>query len=99
MYRLTPSQSAPVAFVASAYMIFMIVVFMFPAAPFPTSQSMNYTVVVVGGTMSLSLGYYFFPKYGGVYWFTGPVETLRGEKTMEIEDHSSISEKGSRGSK
>ncbi|KAF8507404.1 amino acid/polyamine transporter I [Gautieria morchelliformis] len=94
------SFSAPVAFVASAYMIFMILVFLFPAAPLPTSQSMNYTVVVVGGTMALSLGYYFFPKYGGVYWFTGPVETVRGENTKgEVEDHSSISEKGSRGSK
>jgi len=69
--------SAPVAFVASAYMIFMIVVFMFPAIPDPTSHSMNYTVVVLGGTLMLSLGYYFFPKYGGRHWFTGPVETIR----------------------
>ncbi|KAF7361655.1 GABA permease [Mycena venus] len=69
--------SAPVAFVASAYMIFMIVVFMFPAIPDPTSHSMNYTAVVLGGTLLLSLGYYFFPKYGGRNWFTGPVETIR----------------------
>ncbi|KAJ7497558.1 amino acid/polyamine transporter I [Mycena latifolia] len=69
--------SAPVAFVASAYMIFMIVVFMFPAIPGPTSHSMNYTAVVVGGTLALSLAYYFFPKYGGRYWFTGPVETIQ----------------------
>jgi hypothetical protein len=69
--------SAPVAFVASVYMIFMIVVFMFPAAPDPTSHSMNYTVVILGGTFMLSFGYYFFPKYGGRNWFTGPVETIR----------------------
>ncbi|KAJ7268721.1 amino acid permease-domain-containing protein [Mycena haematopus] len=66
--------SAPVAFVASTYMIFMIVVFMFPAVPGPTSHSMNYTAVVVGGTLILSLGYYFF---SGRYWFTGPVATIR----------------------
>ncbi|KAJ7822857.1 amino acid/polyamine transporter I [Mycena leptocephala] len=65
--------SAPVSFIASAYMIFIILVFMFPAIPGPTSHSMNYTVVVIGGTVILSLGYYFFPKYGGRYWFTGPV--------------------------
>ncbi|KAJ7219749.1 amino acid/polyamine transporter I [Mycena rebaudengoi] len=68
--------SGPVSFVASAYMIFMILVFMFPAIPGPTSMSMNYTVVVVGGTLLLSLGYYFFPKYGGRHWFTGPVSTI-----------------------
>ncbi|KAJ7739990.1 amino acid/polyamine transporter I [Mycena maculata] len=68
--------SGPVAFVASAYMIFMIIVFLFPAIPGPTEHSMNYTVVVLGGTLLLSLGYYFFPKYGGRYWFTGPLETI-----------------------
>ena len=94
------TQSAPVAFVAAAYMIFMILVFLFPAAPFPTSHSMNYTVVVVGGTLALSLGYYFFPKYGGVHWFKGPVETIRAERTMgELEDHGSYSEKGGENSK
>ncbi|KAJ7254403.1 amino acid/polyamine transporter I [Mycena haematopus] len=72
--------SAPVAFVASAYLIFMIVVFMFPAVPRPTSHSMNYTVVVVGGTLMLSLGYYFF---SGRHWFTGPVETIRDLVTEE----------------
>ena len=40
---------------------------------------MNYTVVVWGGTLLLSLVYFYFPKYGGVYWFTGPVSTVRDE--------------------
>ncbi|KAF7297454.1 GABA permease [Mycena indigotica] len=68
--------SAPISFVASAYMIFMIIVFLFPPIPGATSQSMNYTVVVVGGILLLAVGYYFFPKYGGRYWFTGPLETI-----------------------
>ncbi|KAJ7647092.1 amino acid/polyamine transporter I [Roridomyces roridus] len=68
--------SAPVAFVASAYMLFMIVVFLFPSIPDPDSHSMNYTVVVLGGTLVLSLAYYFFPTYGGRHWFTGPVTTI-----------------------
>lgn len=78
-------QSAPVAFVASAYMIFMIIVFLFPAIPDPTSHSMNYTVVVLGGTLILSLGYYFFPKYGGRHWFTGPIETIRDPDSSNDE--------------
>ena len=74
----------------------MIIVFLFPAAPSPTSHTMNYTVVVVGGTLTLSLGYYLFPKYGGIHWFTGPVETIHVESTeCELVDHGSYSEKGS----
>lgn len=26
--------------------------------------------------MSLSIFWYYFPKYGGVYWFTGPVKNV-----------------------
>ncbi|KAJ3575763.1 hypothetical protein NP233_g882 [Leucocoprinus birnbaumii] len=69
--------SGPVAFVAAAYMLFMIVVFLFPPSPGATSHSMNYTIVVAGGILLLSLGYYFFPKYGGRYWFKGPVHTIK----------------------
>lgn len=37
---------------------------------------MNYTVAVIGGGLLLALGYYYFPVYGGVHWFTGPVNTV-----------------------
>ncbi|KAJ6499039.1 amino acid/polyamine transporter I [Mycena sanguinolenta] len=80
--------SAPVAFVASAYMIFMIIVFMFPAIPGPTSHSMNYTAVVLGGTLMLSLGYYFI---SGRHWFTGPVETIRDLDRSNVEEKRSNS--------
>ncbi|KAJ7902108.1 amino acid/polyamine transporter I [Mycena olivaceomarginata] len=82
--------SGPVAFVASAYMIFMIIVFMFPAIPNPTSHSMNYTAVVLGGTLLLSLGYYFFPRYGGRHWFTGPVETVDRTASNDEKRRSSL---------
>ncbi|KAF9457969.1 amino acid/polyamine transporter I [Collybia nuda] len=88
--------SAPISFVASAYMLFMIVVFLFPSSPSPTSHTMNYTTVVVGSTLMLSLGYYFFPRYGGKYWFKGPVETIRDQDEKEAEDdRGSSDEKGS----
>ena len=50
---------------------------------------MNYTVVVLGGIMLLSVVWYFFPKYGGIYWFTGPVPNvaivgLEGNSTNEV---------------
>ncbi|KAF5349324.1 hypothetical protein D9758_011797 [Tetrapyrgos nigripes] len=98
--------SAPVAFIASTYMIFMIIVFLFPAAPLPASESMNYTVVVVGGTILLSLGYYFFPRYGGMYWFTGPVHIITidrvkgtGKPELEAGDGNGDNQSEGRGEK
>ncbi|KAF8994230.1 hypothetical protein BDQ17DRAFT_1392446 [Cyathus striatus] len=67
--------SAPVAYVALLFMAFMVLVLLFPTNPGPTSADMNYSVMVVGGIISLCLTYYFFPVYGGRYWFTGPVKT------------------------
>lgn len=32
--------------------------------------------VVLGGVLVLSLVWYYFPVYGGVHWFTGPVSTI-----------------------
>ncbi len=57
-------------------MTLMSVVFMFPSTPVTSVQDMNYAVVVLGGIFILSLAWYYFPKYGGVHWFTGPVTTI-----------------------
>ncbi|KAJ7760304.1 amino acid/polyamine transporter I [Mycena maculata] len=78
--------SIPVALTAVAWMLFMTIVLMFPTAPDPTALTMNYTSVVLGGVLLLSLGYYYFPGYGGVNWFTGPVanvETAAREKDAD----------------
>lgn len=48
---------------------------------------LTFSKVVLGGTLFLSLVWYYFPKYGGVHWFTGPVPTI--EKTV---DHASETE-------
>lgn len=42
---------------------------------------MNYTVVVLGGVLVFSLVWYYFPVYGGVYWFKGPVPNVDGYVT------------------
>ena len=46
---------------------------------------MNYTTVVLFGTLFFSLVWYYFPVYGGVHWFTGPVPTI-------TEDAPSVSD-------
>lgn len=39
---------------------------------------MNYTAAVLGVLFILSLVWYYFPIYGGVHWFEGPVPTVDG---------------------
>jgi len=72
--------SLPVAGTAVTFMTFIIIVFLFPASPDPTSATMNYTVVVLGGTLTLAILYFYFPKYGGAVWFKGPVTTIDSEE-------------------
>ncbi|KAH6912903.1 APC amino acid permease [Coprinopsis sp. MPI-PUGE-AT-0042] len=74
--------SAPCAFISVAFMTFMIVVFLFPLTPGVTLGNMNYTVVVLFGVLILSLIWYYFPVYGGVNWFKGPVRTVSDEFQM-----------------
>ncbi|SJL00752.1 related to UGA4-GABA permease-also involved in delta-aminolevulinate transport [Armillaria ostoyae] len=77
--------SLPVAAIAVTWMIFMTVVFMFPLTPSPGVGNMNYTVVVQGGVLVLSAVYFYFPKYGGVYWFKGPVSTVEAP-AVQVKD-------------
>ncbi len=58
------------------------VVFMFPTAPNPSATGMNYMIVVLGGTVSLSLVYFYFPKYGGVHWFRGPIANIAKDEDL-----------------
>ena len=59
----------------------MTIVVMFPTSPSPDAAGMNYTVVVLGGVLLLALAYYYFPAYGGVFWFRGPQKTLESAVT------------------
>jgi hypothetical protein len=39
---------------------------------------------------TLSLLWYYFPKYGGVHWFTGPVSNIgfpQGNQSRDSEEH------------
>ena len=59
-------------------MVFMSTVFLFPTTEQTNAQNMNYTVVVLGGVLLFSLVWYYFPVYGGVHWFQGPVPNVDG---------------------
>ncbi|TFL06889.1 amino acid/polyamine transporter I [Pterulicium gracile] len=68
--------SLPVGISGVLFMLLMGIVFLFPSTPETTVQDMNYSVVVTAGVLVLSLVWYFFPRYGGRYWFSGPVRTV-----------------------
>ncbi|KAJ7635809.1 amino acid transporter [Mycena polygramma] len=87
--------SVPVAVIAVLWMAFMIVALMFPTAPDPTTQTMNYSVVVLGGVLFLALCYYYFPRYGGVHWFQGPVANVDlGDEEVKVVQLDAGVEKG-----
>ncbi|GJJ13305.1 hypothetical protein Clacol_007557 [Clathrus columnatus] len=66
-----------IATIAITFMTFINIIFFFPTSPNPGVQDMNYTVVVIGGALFGSLGWYYFPVYGGVHWFNGPMKTVQ----------------------
>ncbi|KAJ6450901.1 amino acid/polyamine transporter I [Mycena sanguinolenta] len=74
--------SAPISILSLVWMVFMMIVFMFPASPVVSSVSMNYTSACLGAWVLLSLvGYYFpFKELGGVHWFKGPVPNIDTER-------------------
>src|SRR5216683_4399629 len=71
-------QSGLCAFVSVAWMACVTIVFFFPTTEHTNSKDMNYTVVVLGSVLLLSLVWYYFPVYGGVHWFEGPVPNVNG---------------------
>ena len=100
----------PVAATAVTWMVFIIVVFLFPSSSTPTSANMNYTIVVwgkscltcrqvyltfghAGGTLVLAVAYYYFPVYGGIHWFKGPVQTIQlTDLSSRESQHSDVKE-------
>lgn len=74
-------------------MTFLSVVFLFPTSPGTSVADMNYTVVVLGGVLLLSLAWYYCPVYGGVHWFTGPVANVGTDSDKMSENSSTDYEK------
>jgi amino acid transporter len=58
------------------WMTFIFILLLFPSFSDPTPLEMNYAVVVLGFVLIFCLVYYYFPKYGGKTFFTGPVRTI-----------------------
>lgn len=69
--------SIPIAWTAIIFLVFGILLAMFPSSgPNPSPQSMNYTVVINCAVWGGALGYYFLDARK---WFTGPKITIDTE--------------------
>jgi hypothetical protein len=73
-------------------MVFMTIVLLFPVTLETSAQTMNYSVVVVGGVILLSLVYYFTVAH---QWFEGPAHTTEGfsEPKSDSESQEGSTEK------
>ncbi|KAF5381880.1 hypothetical protein D9757_007582 [Collybiopsis confluens] len=102
--------SLPISMTAVLFMFFLSIVILFPTTPQTDVPDMNYTVVVLGGVLILSLTWYYFPKYGGIHWFNGPIANIgtmgmsvkgitvgreSGAPEVEVEENDSVPEKRS----
>jgi amino acid transporter len=80
----TGRMSKPLGWTAIVFLIFGIVLSMMPVGgPNPTSQSMNYTVVINCAVWGGSLLYYFVDARK---WFTGPKITLNTDELTETQE-------------
>ncbi|KAF7776414.1 hypothetical protein Agabi119p4_4807 [Agaricus bisporus var. burnettii] len=78
--------SLPIAIISVTFMLFLGIVFLFPETPTTNATEMNYSIVVIGGVLVLSVLWYYFPKYGGVHWFKGPISNI--DTVVEHSDSS-----------
>ena len=85
--------SVPIAWTAIIFLIFGIVLAMFPSSgPNPTPQNMNYTVVINCAVWGGALGYYFLDARK---WFTGPKMTIDTDG-MSPEQQETLESEGMR---
>lgn len=50
------------------------------------------TSVAIGGVLVLAVVYFYLPKYGGKYWFKGPVSTIDSSDPQQVITNASENE-------
>ncbi len=70
----------PLAIVVSVYIAFLFVVLLLPQLYPVTAQTLDYAPFCIGAISTISVVGWIFPKYGGKYWFDGPIKTITDEE-------------------
>ncbi|SPC67941.1 related to UGA4 - GABA permease - also involved in delta-aminolevulinate transport [Ustilago sp. UG-2017b] len=78
--------SKTVAWLSAIWLIFISIIVCMPSyVPVTAAADMNYACVVTAATFIFSTGWYYFPKYGGVHWFSGPKSNIDDEEVVAHE--------------
>jgi hypothetical protein len=93
VWYMGPTISYISAVYSVLWMTFIFILLLFPIYPDPTPQEMNYAVVVLGFVLVFCVAYYYFPKYGGKTFFTGPVRTIDDVITSNPEVDAALEHK------
>ncbi|KIW91483.1 uncharacterized protein Z519_07449 [Cladophialophora bantiana CBS 173.52] len=72
--------SAPLAIVASAYILFLFAVLLLPQLYPVDADTLNYAPICIGIITIISLAGWFFPVWGAMHWFQGPIKTITEEE-------------------
>lgn len=84
--------SPVVGWSSSLYLAFISVIVCIPSDLPTDAADMNYASLVTGAVFIFSLAWYYFPKYGGVYWFTGPKSNIEDDMMESTTTQSSSSD-------
>lgn len=74
----------PLGAISTVWMLFSTVVFCLPTEMPVTVDTLNYASVAFLGTCAISLGMFFFPKYGAYKWFKGPAHTVDDDSARAL---------------
>lgn len=88
--------SAPLAVISTLYILFLFSVLLLPQLYPVTAETLNYAPICVGIITIISLGGWFFPKWGARHWFRGPVKTISEEdlRNYRVEGGEATVEEG-----
>ena len=68
--------SLPLAIVATCYILFLFAVLLLPQLYPVDANTLNYAPICIGIITIISLGAWFFPRWGAMNWFQGPIKTI-----------------------
>jgi len=68
--------SAPLAAITTLWISFLFVVLILPQLYPVDAQTLNYAPICIGIISIISLGGWFFPRWGAKHWFKGPIKTI-----------------------
>lgn len=76
--------SAPLALIASCWIMFLFVVLLLPQLYPVDADTLNYAPICIGIITIVSLVGWFFPVWGARHWFEGPIKTITEQELQNV---------------